>query len=93
MAHPTCKHCGTECVPKDTLFGHVVNCVMCGQRFIEAPRSNTRPGGQIFCSHCGQINPVEMAVAGSILACHACGGQFAGPVALPPAPETRRPGH
>ncbi len=82
----TCEFCQGEHDLAASIFGHVVNCANCGQRFIQPPRKEIHDNASVRCLHCGEIVALKTAVVGSVVTCMDCGGQFAGPAALPAAP-------
>ncbi len=80
-----CKFCKATAVQKSSVFGHVMHCPGCQQRFIRAPGVAVHVETIFACPMCRTAVQGNMAI-GSIVACPECGGQFPGPPLVPPAP-------
>ncbi len=88
-----CKFCKAQLAPQTSVFGHVMQCPGCQQRFIRAPGEAIHQETMFACPMCrtGVVGGIQ--VVGSMIACPECGGQFPGPPLVPPAPKEDKGGH
>lgn len=87
-----CKHCKAEVTLKSSVFGHVMVCPGCQQRFVRAPGVAIHQEAIFACPMCRTAVQGNMAI-GSVVACAECGGQFPGPALMPPPPQPEEKGH
>jgi len=87
-----CKFCKAEVQPEPNVFGHVMVCPGCQQRFVRAPGAAIHTESIFACPMCRTAVQGNMSV-GSIVACPECGGQMPGPVVMPPPPSPEKKGH
>lgn len=87
-----CKFCKAEVTLKTSVFGHVMVCPGCQQRFIRAPGPAIHLASVFACPMCRTAVQGQMT-AGSVVACPECGGQMPGPPLMPPPPEPEKKGH